>query len=146
MKWSSDLPARTLAAVRRHNRRVREQTPVVIPDAPQYTGPGVSERDPVLVSDSVTGLINERGWQRNSAAGAVIGRWSEIVGAAIADHVTPVEFDERNATLRVVADSSTWATQVQLLVPDLLKRMDAEVGAGMVKSIDITTNQRRYRH
>jgi predicted nucleic acid-binding Zn ribbon protein len=142
MTRQSDLPARTLADVRKHSRRTKSQSKSTQPSGPQYSGSGASDRDPMLADRSLDELVKERGWERRSAVGSVIGRWPELVGANIAAHAVPEHFEESSATLHVSADSGTWATQLRLLTPAILARLDAEVGAGVVKSILVTTKGR----
>ena len=62
------------------------------------------------------------GWQVDVAVGSVIGRWPEIVGPDVAEHVQPVSFDAGVLTLRAV--STAWATQMRLLTSVLLGRLD----------------------
>lgn len=90
--------------------------------------------DPTLLGDSIQGLMSERGWEREVAVHEVLARWSEIVGAEVAVHVTPEGF--RNGVLSVRASSTAWATQVRLLAPEFLKRLAAEVGDGVVTRIE----------
>lgn len=90
-------------------------------------------RDPRLVGDAVDRLLVERGWGSEVQVGSVIGRWEQIVGAHVADHVVPVEFT--GTTLTVRADSTAWATQMRLLVSSVLTRIESEIGEGLVTEI-----------
>jgi predicted nucleic acid-binding Zn ribbon protein len=65
--------------------------------------------------------------------GGVLGRWETVVGQDIAVHCTPLNFED--GVLTVTADSSTWATQVRLLAPTLLRKLAEEVGEGTVRRI-----------
>jgi predicted nucleic acid-binding Zn ribbon protein len=78
-------------------------------------------------------LVAERGWTEPVAVGGVLGRWDTVVGDDLAAHCRPVSFEE--GVLTVSADSSAWATQVRLLVPTLLRRLDEEVGPGTVQRV-----------
>jgi predicted nucleic acid-binding Zn ribbon protein len=81
----------------------------------------------------VENLVTERGWDDAVAVGSVIGRWDAVVGAHLAGHCIPVSFVDGALTVR--ADSTAWATQVRLLVPQLLARLAEAVGDGVVTSI-----------
>ena len=61
----------------------------------------------------------------------MFGRWTEIVGADLAAHTRPDGFAD--GELAVTADSTAWATQVRLLAPQLVKRLNAELGDGTVR-------------
>jgi predicted nucleic acid-binding Zn ribbon protein len=90
-------------------------------------------RDPQLLGVALGRLIAERGWDAPVAVGGVIGRWNAVVGPDIASHCAPVAFDDGVLTVR--ADSTTWATQVRLLVPALMRRLAEEVGEGTVTRV-----------
>lgn len=90
-------------------------------------------RDPQDLSRTIARLVAERGWAQPVAVGGVLGRWEAVVGADVAAHCTPLNFAD--GVLIVTADSSTWATQVRLLVPTLLRKLTDEVGEGTVQRI-----------
>lgn len=80
-------------------------------------------------------MLTARGWRARAAVGSVFGRWPEIVGPQVADHVTPVSFED--GELIVDADSPAWATQMRLLAPQILKRLGEELGAGTVRHLKV---------
>jgi predicted nucleic acid-binding Zn ribbon protein len=92
----------------------------------QRSGSGPDERDPQLLSSAIPRLIEDRGWTVPAAVGGVMGRWTEIVGGHIAAHCTPVEFNDGVLTVRT--DSTAWATELRLLAPQLLAKLNAELG------------------
>jgi predicted nucleic acid-binding Zn ribbon protein len=51
----------------------------------------------------------------------------------VADHASPETFTDGKLVVR--ADSTAWATQLNLLVPQLQRRMDEEVGEGVIAEI-----------
>ena len=97
------------------------------------SGSGPDARDPLLVGEQLERLVADRGWEVDVAVGSVIGRWPQIVGPDIAEHVQPVSFESGVLTLRAV--STAWATQMQLLTSVLLGRLEQDVGAGTVTEI-----------
>src|SRR5690606_19206462 len=92
-------------------------------------------RDPRLLGGEVDRLLSSRGWGADVQVGAVIGRWSTIVGAEVSQHVQPLGFD--GTVLTVQADSTAWATQMKLLGNSVLARIEAEVGAAVVTEITV---------
>ena len=92
-------------------------------------------RDPKLLGDQLDQFVTERGWAVDVAVGAVIGRWSQIVGPEIAQHCAPVDFVEGVLTVR--ADSTAWATQLRLLSSSLLARLAQDVGEGTVAELRV---------
>ncbi|MEK8226754.1 DciA family protein [Oerskovia sp. M15] len=83
-------------------------------------------RDPQTFGAVVQRLLHERGWVQDVSVGGVVGRWREVVGDQVADHCVPETFEDKVLVVR--ADSTAWATQVQLLTPRLLERLAQEVG------------------
>lgn len=92
-------------------------------------------RDPKLLGDQLDQFVTERGWAVDVAVGAVIGRWSHIVGPEIAQHCAPVDFVDGVLTVR--ADSTAWATQLRLLSSSLLARLAQDVGEGTVAQLRV---------
>ena len=92
-------------------------------------------RDPKLLGDQLDQFVTERGWVGDVAVGAVIGRWSQIVGPEIAQHCAPVDFVDGVLTVR--ADSTAWATQLRLLSSSLLTRLAEDVGEGTVGELRV---------
>lgn len=99
------------------------------------SGSGPDERDPVLVGPAVERLVSDRGWHLSRAVGGVAGRWTAIVGAELAAHCSPEGYDD--GVLSVRADSTAWATQLRLLASTLLARLNNELGAGTVTSLNV---------
>jgi len=91
--------------------------------------------DPEPLAAAIGGLLDGRGWQQQAAMGSVFGRWAEIVGADLAAHTRPDTFAD--GELAVTADSTAWATQVRLLAPELIRRLNAELGDGTVRRVKL---------
>ena len=77
----------------------------------------------------------DRGWALDLRVHAVFGRWAELVGAEVADHTTPESFTEGKLVVRT--DSTAWATQLKLLTPTVVRRLNEELGHGTVTLIEV---------
>ena len=97
--------------------------------------PRVRREDPQPLNDAISGLIDEQGWRLQAKAGAMFGRWDQIVGPELAAHTRPDGFADGELT--VTADSTAWATQVRLLAPALVRRLNAELGDGSVARVKV---------
>lgn len=92
----------------------------------RWSGSGPDARDPQPLGATL------RAWVSSASAGAdlkkatLFARWDKIVGPEVADHCAPVSLNE--GELLVEAESTAWATQIRMLAPQLLKRINAEVG------------------
>jgi predicted nucleic acid-binding Zn ribbon protein len=100
-----------------------------------WSGPNVDERDPQRLDTAVERLVGEHGWGQDLAVHGVVARWDEVVGAEIAAHVQPERYADGEVTVR--ADSTAWATQVKLLAPNLVRRLNEEIGAGTVTRVNV---------
>jgi len=104
-------------------------------DLGSRSGSGPDERDPQLFAAALDRLSSEHGWEVDLSVHAVLARWPELVGADLAAHCQPEGFTAGVLTIR--AESSAWATQLRLLAPQLAARLNAQVGAGTVRSITV---------
>lgn len=114
--------------------RRRRGTDAGLQGAPGST-PYSAGRDPMPVGSTVDRLLSDRGWDRSLSVAGVIGRWRDVVGDQVADHCVPETFAD--GALVVRADSTAWAVQVRLLLPQLERRLAEEVGEGVVESITV---------
>jgi predicted nucleic acid-binding Zn ribbon protein len=111
---------------RRRRPRAEEQA---------WSGAGIDPRDPAPAAAVLDAVLAERGWQPAVAVHTVTGRWAEIVGPAVADHTTVEGFDD--GVLLVRCDSTAWATQLRMLVPQLLARLAEQAGPGLVREVRV---------
>ncbi|MEU7163403.1 DciA family protein [Streptomyces morookaense] len=101
------------------------------------SGARADGRDPLPLGAAINRLITERGWETPAAVGGVMGRWPQIVGPEVALHCEPQKYDEDERVLTVQCDSTAWATQLRLLAPQLVARLNADLGQGTVKMIKV---------
>lgn len=101
------------------------------------SGSGADGRDPLSLGAAINRLITERGWETPAAVGGVMGRWPQIVGDDLARHCVPERYEEDERILTVVCDSTAWATQLRLLAPRLVARLNEDLGHGTVKVIKV---------
>jgi predicted nucleic acid-binding Zn ribbon protein len=91
--------------------------------------------DPQPLTSAIEGLVDSHGWRQRAAMGSVFGRWEQIVGRDLAAHTRPDSFAD--GELAVTADSTAWATQVRLLAPVLIQRLNTELGDGTVRRVKV---------
>ena len=133
-------PARALLARARADARAaprpgtrRRRRPTDVPTVRSGSGP--DERDPQPFATALDRLTNEHGWEVDLSVHAVLARWAELVGADLAAHCQPEGFSDGVLTVR--AESTAWATQLRLLAPQLAGRLNAQVGAGTVRTVSV---------
>lgn len=100
------------------------------------TGPGFpagAGRDPIAVGRTIEDFVGARGWREPMSVGGVIGRWEQVVGSELAAHATPETFVDGRLVVRT--SSTAWATQLRLLLPQLERRLEVEIGPDVVTEI-----------
>jgi predicted nucleic acid-binding Zn ribbon protein len=101
----------------------------------RWSGPGPDARDPQTFASATAELAKSRGWSVKVAEGSVFGQWATVVGEQIAEHANPAVL--REGVLTVEAESTAWATQLRLVQSQLLAKIAAAVGDGVVTSLKI---------
>jgi predicted nucleic acid-binding Zn ribbon protein len=102
---------------------------------PKASGAHPDERDPQLLDSTIGRLIADQGWGTDVRVHGVFSRWDAIVGREVAQHATPEAFGDGKLTVRT--DSTAWATQMKLLAPTVVRRLNEELGDGTVTVIDV---------
>ncbi len=108
---------------------------------PQASGSHPDDRDPQTLDSTIGRFISQQGWEQDVRVHGVFSRWSAIVGEQVAQHAQPVSFRKDDETdggrLVVQTDSTAWATQMRLLAPTVLRRLNVELGEGTVTFIEV---------
>ncbi|MGY4708396.1 DUF721 family protein [Mycolicibacterium sp. CBM1] len=119
-----------------HGRRspgVRRTTPR---GSRAWSGPGPDRRDPQPLGSAASEVAKTRGWTGRVAEGTVFAQWETVVGEQIAEHAQPTTL--RDGVLSVAAESTAWATQLRMVQTQLLAKIAAAVGDGVVTTLKIT--------
>jgi len=101
----------------------------------RWSGAGADERDPQPLGRLAARIATDRGWAGQLATGQLFGRWAAIVGEDVAEHAQPVSL--RDKELTVQAASTAWATQLRLLQRQLIAKIAAGVGDGVVTRLKV---------
>ncbi len=89
--------------------------------------------DPQPLGEALDELIASRGWSREVNLQHLLGRWADLVGPTNAEHSHPEGFDKK--VLRVRTDSTAWATNLRMLAPSIVARLNEQLGDGTVTRI-----------
>lgn len=101
-----------------------------------WSGAGPDARDPQPFGALTSAVAKSRGWSPKVSEGTVFGRWPQVVGEDISAHAEPIAL--RDGVLSVSAESTAWATQLRMMQSQILAKIAAAVGDGVVKSLRIT--------
>lgn len=101
----------------------------------RVSGAFPDERDPQTLDTTVGRIVADHGWALDLRVHGVFARWAELVGDDVAAHCTPESFADGKLVVRT--DSTAWATQLRLLAPTVVRRLNKELGHGTVTVIDV---------
>lgn len=101
----------------------------------RWSGPRADDRDPQPLGRIASRIATERGWAGQLATGQLFARWATIVGEDVAEHAKPIAL--RDGELSVQAESTAWATQLRLLQRQLIAKIAAGVGHGVVTRLKV---------
>ena len=122
---------RSVGATRRRRRRPRREPN---PD-PRVSGARPDDRDPKLLGEAFESLIDSRGWAKELNVHTVLARWGALVGPVNAEHAQPETYAD--GVLVVRADSSVWASSLRAMAPQLVAKLNAELGDGTVRRVQV---------
>jgi len=127
--------ARATAGAGGNPARRRKPSGARRPLGSRVSGAHPDDRDPQLLDSTLSRLVQDHGWDLDLRVHGVFGRWSELVGSDVGQHCTPESYDEGRLVVRT--DSTAWATQLRLLAPSLVRRLNEELGHGTITLIEV---------
>lgn len=81
----------------------------------------------------------DRGWSSRLTDATVLGRWPQIAGPEIASRCVPMSLHDGELVLQ--AESTAWATQLRQLQRQILAKIAAAVGDGVVRRVKVVGPQ-----
>ena len=89
---------------------------------------------PMRVGDAIASYVARSGLAARLSQAEVIPEWSKLVGPQIAAVARP-ERVTADGTLFVRVATSGWMTELQLMTPEIMARLNAGRGEGRVKTL-----------
>ncbi len=141
----SDLARDALVAARRQiAAKKRDRVPIsrVSSGSTQalrrrrWSGSGPDIRDPLPLGAAIQKFVKTAGAGADITKATLFARWAELVGLALADHCEPTVLIDGELLLR--CESTAWASQVRLMAPQLVKKLNEVLGHGTVRRIKAT--------
>jgi len=105
------------------------------PTAGPVSGAHPDDRDPQPLDATVDRFVADHGWEVDLRVHGIFGRWADIVGPEVAAHSTPETFADGRLVVRT--DSTAWATQLRLLAPAVVRRLNQELGHDTVTLVEV---------
>jgi predicted nucleic acid-binding Zn ribbon protein len=125
--------ARGTSAVKRRRRRDLD-----VPTS-TWSKAGPSLRDPQSAGIVLEAVLTKRGWKKQISVSALMPRWAEFVGEVNAAHTKPEKWESGVLTIR--ADSTTWATSLRVMEPQILARLNEILGEKTVVKLRLVGPQ-----
>jgi predicted nucleic acid-binding Zn ribbon protein len=88
----------------------------------------------VRVGEALQGYLARSGLAGRLSQAQVVPDWPDLVGAQIAAVTTP-ERVSPDGVLFVQVATSAWMTELQLMTPEIMARINAGRGAGRIRTI-----------
>lgn len=79
--------------------------------------------------------MDTQGWTTEVKLHHLLGGWASLVGEVNAAHSRPETFADKVLTVR--AESSTWATSLRQIAPQLVARLNEQLGQGSVERVQV---------
>jgi predicted nucleic acid-binding Zn ribbon protein len=92
------------------------------------------KRRPQKLGDVVSGVLTQAGLSDRVAQAAVIPEWPALVGPQIARVTEPLSVT-RQGTLFVAVTTNGWMTELSLMEPELLRRLNERTGRLQIRKI-----------
>lgn len=91
--------------------------------------------DPSTIADLLGQVVRNQGWTEKLDDQRIFTEWATIVGPEVAQHAQIDGFDD--TVVHVRATSTAWATQLKLLAPRIVAKLNEALGDGTVTRIDV---------
>ena len=131
-----DLARSVADAVGARRRRPRRRTaPKPARADPARSGARPDDRDPTLLGAALDKLVETKGWSTDLSVRALLARWPTLVGATNAAHSWPESYAETVLTVRT--ESTVWAASLRTIAPQLVARLNDQLGDGTVTRVKV---------
>ena len=92
------------------------------------------KRRPELLGEVMSGMLKQSGIADRIAQAGVIPDWPSLVGPQIARVTQPLSVTPQG-TLFVAVTTNAWMTELSLMEPDLLRRLNLRTGRLKIRKI-----------
>jgi predicted nucleic acid-binding Zn ribbon protein len=105
------------------------------PRTGRVSGAHPDDRDPQPLDAALTRIVDDQGWQVDLKVASMFARWAELVGPEVGAHSRAESFADGKLVVRT--DSTAWATQLKLLAPTVVRRLNEDLGHGTVVVLEV---------
>jgi len=97
--------------------------------------PGSRDADPAPVGTSLDRVVRHLGAPSADVTTSLVRRWPDLVGSNVGANSRPLRL--RDGVLSVAVADPAWATQLRFLESTLVERLQSELGADAVRTIEV---------
>lgn len=131
-----DLARAIADSVGAQQRRRRRKRPPRQPSVETVrSGARPDDRDPKLLGTAFDNLVESKGWSTDLSVRALLARWPSLVGPTNAAHSWPESYAD--AVLTVRTESTVWATSLRTMAPQLVAKLNEQLGDGTVTRVKV---------
>jgi predicted nucleic acid-binding Zn ribbon protein len=125
--------ADSVGALQRRRKRRRTQRPSQVD--PVRSGAAPDDRDPKSLGRALDHLVEAKGWSTDLSVRALLARWPVLVGPTNAAHSWPESYADTVLTVRT--ESTVWATSLRTIAPQLVAKLNDQLGDGTVSRVKV---------
>ena len=125
--------ADSVGAGPRRRAKKRYQRPARVD--PVRSGARPDDRDPKPLGDALEKLVDTKGWSTDLSLRALLARWPALVGPTNAAHSWPESYADTVLTVRT--ESTVWATSLRTMAPQLVAKLNEQLGDGTVTRVKV---------
>lgn len=85
------------------------------------------------IGGTILNVLEDLGLRDAKKCAIIISRWDKIAGEGLKNLVNPERY--RHGILHISVMNHSWAQELQMLKPQFLKKINAEIGKDVVKDI-----------
>lgn len=111
-----------------------------MPWSPLPTPDGDGGPGPAKLHGLLDSVLHGLGGPSVDAIVVVHERWSDVVGAEVADYASPVGIEA--GRLKIRAQSAAWASHIRWSEAEIVARVDALLGPGQVTAVTVRVDRR----
>ena len=104
------------------------------PETNPETNPEIVTEPDSLLTEQLDLLLRRLGSESTSVVAGIFDDWQQLVGEAVAKHVTPIKLEA--GRLLVEVDEPAWATQMRFLESEIIGKLSHHAGNAII-GIDV---------
>ncbi|PKQ31933.1 MAG: DUF721 domain-containing protein [Actinobacteria bacterium HGW-Actinobacteria-2] len=107
---------------------------------PRRTSKPAARTDgPTPIGELLGQVADSQGWTKELSIHQLLSRWPSLVGAVNAAHCEPEHYADGVLTVR--AESTTWASSLRAMAPQLVAALNDALGQGSVTRVTVVGPQ-----